>query len=148
VSFRAIAEFLEITRIMPQHDKWAMISSVSLGFLFRSRFFRLDLVCPGEDERNGEADEHQGHNGDSDALPRLAEGWLGKADDANSYHDVDHRDPVDLPPLQLSQEQREPGCHVDGSGESRLPVPAQSATDQQNVVWVRWGQGRQVNGES
>ena len=39
----------------------------------------------------------------------------------NSHQRVDHRNPSDLPPLQLSQEQRELGCHVHGSSERRLP---------------------------
>ena len=31
--------------------------------------------------------------------------------------------------------------HVDGSSESRLPVPAQSATKENHGMWVWWGQG-------
>ena len=36
------------------------------------------------------------------------------------------------------QEQRELGCHVDGSGESSLPVPAQSATKRQDAERISY----------
>jgi hypothetical protein len=59
----------------------------------------------------------------------------------DSDHHINHRNTSDLPPLQLSQEQRELGGHVDGSGGRRLPGPAQSTTRRNDRVWVRWGQG-------
>jgi hypothetical protein len=56
-------------------------------------------------------------------------GCLSPADDPGSHHDIHYSDAVDLPSLQLSQEQRELGRHVHGSGRSRQPGPAQPATE-------------------
>ena len=56
----------------------------------------------------------------------------GNLDYADPDHSVDHRHAGDFPPSQLNDEQREPGPHIHGSGDRRLPVPAQSATEKQH----------------
>jgi hypothetical protein len=73
---------------------------------------------------------------------------LSSAKEPEADHQINHGNPINLASLQFCQEQRELGCHVEGSRERRLPVPAQSAKGCKMRSGLAIGQGREVDGES
>ena len=81
--------------------------------------FRLQFIRPGEDQGNRKSDKDDDTNRNLDSIPNVGrKGSLSQADDPGPYHHVHRCHAVDLPSLQFSQEQRELGRHVDGSGKS------------------------------
>jgi hypothetical protein len=116
-----------------------LLGSISFPYLDALRF---DLICPGEHEPYGESEEHQDNDVWTEgSQPQGIKDDFRSAQYANADYHINPGHTSDLPPLQFSQEQRELGCHADGSGRRKPPGPAQLATKTNNVMRLRRGQG-------